>query len=50
LEPLHPTVAYWPSKEWGLDVRGALTPKSSAVHLYILEAKYYSLSGWRWLH
>ena len=33
-EPLHPTVASWPFKEWGLDVVRLVTPKSvSYTHL-----------------
>jgi len=41
LKPLHPTVASWPFKAWGLDVVGLILPKSSACHSYILYATDY---------
>jgi len=44
-EPLHPTVASWLFKAWGLDVVGPLTRKSSASHLYILAATNF-FSKW----
>ncbi|XP_060170887.1 uncharacterized protein LOC132601846 [Lycium barbarum] len=44
MEVLHPTVASWPFKAWGLDVVGPL-PKSSGRHLYILAATDY-FSKW----
>ncbi|KAG9449427.1 hypothetical protein H6P81_009392 [Aristolochia fimbriata] len=33
--PLHPTVASWPFKAWGMDIIGPITPKSdsTAIHL-----------------
>ncbi|KAA0056789.1 uncharacterized protein E5676_scaffold701G00340 [Cucumis melo var. makuwa] len=45
LEPLYPTVAYWPFEAWGLDLVGPITPKSSAGHSYILVATDY-FSKW----
>ncbi|KAA0055191.1 uncharacterized protein E5676_scaffold640G00240 [Cucumis melo var. makuwa] len=27
IEPLNPTVAYWPFEAWGLDLVGLITPK-----------------------
>ncbi|XP_074301231.1 uncharacterized protein LOC141632596 [Silene latifolia] len=44
-EPLHPTVSSWPFEAWGLDVVGALTPKASNGHEYILAATDY-FSKW----
>jgi hypothetical protein len=40
LEPLHPTIAFWPFDEWGLEVVGPL-PKSFEGHLYILVTTNY---------
>lgn len=36
--PLHPSVLSWPLETWGLDVMGAISPKSSRMHQYILAA------------
>ncbi|XP_050378239.1 uncharacterized protein LOC126795444 [Argentina anserina] len=44
-EPLRPTIASHPFDVWGMDVIGPITPKSSAGHMYILEATY-SFSKW----
>ena len=44
LEPLHPTIAFWPFDAWGLDAIGPL-PKSSGGHLYILAVIDY-FSKW----
>ncbi|CAM8890588.1 unnamed protein product [Rhodiola kirilowii] len=44
-EHLHPTVASWPFKAWGLDVVGPINPKASNRHTYILAATDY-FSKW----
>ncbi|CAM8892537.1 unnamed protein product [Rhodiola kirilowii] len=44
-EHLHPTVASWPFKAWGLDVVGPINPKVSNGHTYILAATDY-FSKW----
>ncbi|KAA0057666.1 protein NYNRIN-like [Cucumis melo var. makuwa] len=45
LEPLHPIVASWSFKAWGLDLVGPITSKSSARYSYILAAIDY-FSKW----
>ena len=43
-EVVHPTIASWPFKTWGLDVVGSL-PKSSSGYFYILSTTDY-FSKW----
>ncbi|KAG9450285.1 hypothetical protein H6P81_010250 [Aristolochia fimbriata] len=43
--PLHPTVASWPFKAWGMDIIGPITPKSDSEQQYILAATDY-FSKW----
>ncbi|XP_038903776.1 uncharacterized protein LOC120090278 [Benincasa hispida] len=44
-KPLHPTIASWPFKVWGLDLVDPITPKSSIGHSYILAVTVY-FSRW----
>ncbi|KAG9450329.1 hypothetical protein H6P81_010294 [Aristolochia fimbriata] len=44
-EPLHPTVASWPYKAWGMDIIGPISPKSDSDRQYILAATDY-FSKW----
>ncbi|KAG9442522.1 hypothetical protein H6P81_018376 [Aristolochia fimbriata] len=44
-EPLHPTIASWPFKAWGMDIIGPITPKSNSDRQYILVATDY-FSKW----